>query len=266
MKVVIFCGGQGLRLREYSEAIPKPMAPIGPRPILWHEMRYFSHWGHRDFVLCLGYRAEAIKEYFLDYSEAISNDFVLSDGGRSLQLLNADIQDWQITFAYTGLHTNVGQRLLAVRRHLADEDYFLANYGDNVTDCPINELIEDFKRRDRVAAFLSVRPTSTFHVVDSTKDGTVTAMEHVHESSLRINGGYFILRRDIFDYIDTGDELVEEPFQRLIKAGALQAYEYDGFWAPMDTLKDMQTLQSLYESGRPPWYVWSNGELENGVG
>jgi glucose-1-phosphate cytidylyltransferase len=256
MKVVIFCGGQGLRLREFSEAVPKPMAPIGPRPILWHEMRYFSHFGHKEFVLCLGYRAESIKEYFLDYSEALSNDFVLSDGGRSLELLNTDIEEWRITFAYTGLNTNIGQRLQAIRRHLNDEDYFLANYGDNVTDAPLNDLIEDFKRRDKVAAFLSVRPTSTFHVVGADPEGTVRTMEHVHESGIRINGGYFILRRDIFDYIQPGDELVERPFQRLIEMGGLITYEYDGFWAPMDTLKDMQTLQALYEAGRPPWAVW----------
>ncbi len=196
------------------------------------------------------------KEYFLNYNEAMSNDFILSDGGRAIEMLNTDIEDWRITFAYTGLHTNVGQRLLAVRRHLSDETYFLANYGDNVTDAPLNDMIDDFKRRDKVAAFLSVRPTSTFHVVRSDGGGTVLEMGHVHESSIRINGGYFIFRRDIFDYFEPGDELVEQPFQRLIEKGKLITYEYDGFWAPMDTLKDMQTLQALYEHGRPPWAVW----------
>lgn len=255
MKVVIFCGGQGLRLGEFTHAIPKPMVPIGPHPILWHEMRYFAHFGHRDFILCLGYRGEAIKEYFLSYNEAMSNDFVLSDGGRSVELLNMDIQDWRITFADTGLHANLGQRLLAVRRHIGDDDMFLANYGDNVTDAPLDEIIDDFRSRTEIAAFLSVRPTYTFHVVEADPDGTVRAIDDIR-TKLRMNGGYFIMRREFFEYLEEGDELVEAPFARLIAAGQLRAYEYDGFWAPMDTLKDHGVLQTLFDSGRPPWAVW----------
>jgi glucose-1-phosphate cytidylyltransferase len=262
MKVVIFCGGLGLRLREFSEAVPKPMVQVGHRPIVWHSMRYFAHFGHREFVMCLGYRAEAVKQYFLDYSEALSNDFVLSDGGRSIELLNTDIQDWRITFANTGLHANVGQRLRSVRQHLEGEDIFLANYGDNVTDAPLNTFIEDFRSRDKVAAFLSVRPTSTFHIVSSRPDGTVTAIDAVGDSSLRINGGFFIMRREIFDFMREGEELVEEPFRRLMAAEKLVAYEYDGFWAPMDTLKDLQMLQALEDSGHPPWAVWQRDDAD----
>jgi glucose-1-phosphate cytidylyltransferase len=256
MKVVIFCGGQGLRLREYSETIPKPMAPIGLRPILWHVMRYYAHFGHKDFVLALGYKGEAVKEYFLRYNEALSNDFVLSDGGRSLDLLSTDIQDWRITFADTGLNANVGQRLLAVRRHLHDDAVFLANYGDGLTDAPLGELIEDFLQRDRVAAFLAVQPTYSFHVATLGDDHSVTSVRHIRDAGLRVNGGFFILRSSIFDYIRPGEELVEEPFQRLIAEDQLVGYRYDGFWAPMDTLKEMQNLEALYQSGRPPWAVW----------
>jgi glucose-1-phosphate cytidylyltransferase len=207
-------------------------------------------------VLCLGYRADVVKSYFLNYSEAISNDFVMQDGGRSLQLLQTDIEDWRITFADTGVNTIVGQRLRAVRPFLADEEMFLANYGDTLTDAPLSEFIEAFRRTDNVAAFLAVRPTYSFHLVESDPDGTVLAINHVREAETRINGGYFIFRKEIFDYLGEGEELVEEPFRRLIAERRLMAFRYDGFWAPMDTLKDKQELDALFEGGAPPWAVW----------
>jgi glucose-1-phosphate cytidylyltransferase len=259
MKVVIFCGGLGLRLREYSEAIPKPMVPIGHHPILWHNMRYYAHHGHREFILCLGYKADVIKEYFLRYNEALSNDFILTGDGQ-LELLGTDIRDWRITFVDTGVQALIGERLRAVQQHIGSDEFFLANYGDNLTDAPINELLEDFRGRDKVAAFLSVAPTNSFHVVQVRPDGIVTAIEGIEASGLRINGGYFIFRRQIFDYVRPGEELVEEPFQRLIAEGQLMAYRHDGFWAPMDTLKDMQNLGALYDSGRPPWAVWQRAD------
>jgi len=156
VKVVIFCGGLGLRLREYSEGIPKPMVPIGSRPILWHNMRYYAHYGHKEFVLALGYKADVIKEYFLRYNEALSNDFILSDGGQ-VELLSTDMHDWRVTFADTGQNSLIGQRLRAVQRYVADDEMFLANYGDNLTDAPLDELIEDFRGRNKIAAFLSVQ-------------------------------------------------------------------------------------------------------------
>ena len=260
MKVVLFSGGLGLRLREYSDVAPKPMIPIGVRPILWHVMRYYAHYGHRDFVLCLGYRADVVKSYFLNYSEAMSNDFVFEDGGRSLELVRTDIQDWRITFADTGVHTIVGQRLRAIRPYVGNEDMFLANYGDTLTDAPLPELIEQFRATDNVAAFLAVRPTYSFHLVDADDGGRVRSISNVKEAETRINGGYFILRREIFDYIKEGEELVEEPFKRLIDEGRLMAFKHDGFWAPMDTLKDKQDLDAMYEGGSPPWALWLRGE------
>jgi glucose-1-phosphate cytidylyltransferase len=256
MKVVLFCGGLGLRLREARDGMPKPMSLIGPRPILWHVMRYYAHFGHRDFVLCLGYRGDAIKDYFLHYNEALSNDFVLSDGGKSLEFLKTDIQDWRITFVDTGLRALVGERLRAVRHHLDGEELFLANYGDTLTDAPLDDLIADFQRRGAIAAFLCARPTYTFHLVSLEEDGLVSSIQHVQESDTWINGGYFMFRREIFDYLDEGHDLVEEGFRRLIEAGQLIAYRHEGFWAPMDTLKDRQALEEMYESGRPPWGVW----------
>ena len=255
MKVVLFCGGEGLRLREYSDLVPKPMVPIGQRPILWHNMRYYAHWGHTEFILCLGYKADVIKNYFLNYNEALSNDFILSGDGE-LELLGSDIHNWRITFVDTGLNARIGERLRAVQHHIGDDEIFLANYGDDLTDAPINDLIEDFKTRDKVAAFLSVRPTHTFHVVGRRDDGVVTGIHHIADSGLRINGGFFIFRRAIFDYIQPGEELVEQPFERLIADEQLVTYPYEGFWAPMDTLKDQQNLEALYDRGSPPGAVW----------
>jgi len=266
MKVVILCGGKGTRLREETEYRPKPMVPIGSRPILWHNMRYYAHFGYRDFVLCLGYKGEAIKSYFRAYDETISNDFVLSEGGRSVELLGSDIDDWRITFSSTGLDSNIGQRLLAVRRFLVDEPMFLANYGDNLTDANLAQYVADFEQRTEVAAFLSVRPSYTFHIVEADGAGLVTGIQHVHDSHIRINGGFFLFRPEIFDYIKPGEELVEEPFQRLIDEQQLVAYRYDGFWAPMDTLKDKVMLETLDAGGQAPWALWTHARTDGTAG
>jgi glucose-1-phosphate cytidylyltransferase len=256
MKVVLFCGGRGIRLRELSEAIPKPMVTIGYRPILWHVMRYYAHFGHRDFILCLGYRADAIKEYFLRYEEALSNDFVLSDGGRQIELLGSDIQDWRITFADTGLDSTIGERLRLVRRHLEGEELFLANYGDTLTDAPLDRIVEEARSSDAVATLLSVRPPYSFHVVRSTPDGLVSSVRDTDTAGVRINGGGYVLRPEIFDYLDTGQDLVDEPFHRLSAEGRVKAVEYDGFWLSLDTLKELQELQRMEQLGVAPWAVW----------
>jgi glucose-1-phosphate cytidylyltransferase len=257
VKVVLFCGGLGLRMREYSESIPKPMVPVGYRPILWHVMRYYAHFGHRDFVLCLGYRAEVIKDFFLRYSETVSNDFVLSDGGKNIELLRSDIQDWRVSFIDTGLEAPVGQRLRAVRHHLADDDVFLANYGDVLTDAPLDELMETFLESGKMAAFLAVRPTPyTFHTVKLDRRNRVTGLESIATSDLRINGGYFIFRRAVLDEIQPGEDLVPDVFPRLIERGEVLGFRYDGFWAPMDTLRDWQILEGHITSGDTPWAVW----------
>jgi len=269
LKVVLFCGGRGIRLREASETLPKPMVPIGYRPILWHVMRYYAHFGQRDFVLCLGYKADVIKDYFLRYNEALSNDFVLDGKGHgatgAVTLLQSDIDDWRISFIDTGLNANIGERLRAVRSHVADDEIFLANYGDVVTDAPLDTFIADFRKRDKLAAFISVRPTSySFHVVRFGEDGLVAGLDDVRSSDLWINGGFFIFRREIFDYLRPGEELVEAPFARLIAENQLISYRYDGFWAPMDTLKDVQTLEAHYESGRAPWALWQRDRAPEG--
>ena len=262
MKVVLFCGGRGLRLREHSEAIPKPMVQIGYRPILWHVMRYYAHYGHRDFILCLGYRADAIKDYFLHYDEAASNDFVLSEGGRRVELLGSDIADWRITFADTGLDTTIGERLRRVRHLLEGEEIFLANYGDTLTDAPLDELVETFRADTATAAsFLAVRPSVyPIRIVDADAASRVTRLLHPADADIWINGGYFILRDEIFSVLEPGDELVEQPFARLVEQGRLRATKYEGFWGPLDTLRDLEHLQSLAVAKQAPWMAWERSD------
>ncbi len=256
MKVVLFCGGLGMRLKEFSESIPKPLVTIGLRPLLWHVMKYYAHFGHKDFILCLGYRADLIKDYFLKYDECLSNDFILSGDGGGVQLLDRDIHDWKITFVDTGLNSNVAQRLKAVEKHLAGEEVFLANYADGLTDFPLPRLIEQFAKSGSVASFLGVRPSQTFHVVTMADDHRVTAIQDVTQAGLWVNGGFFVMRQSIFDYIGPGEELVQEPFQRLINERRLTAHRYDGFFVAMDTFKDKQILDELYSRGDAPWEVW----------
>jgi glucose-1-phosphate cytidylyltransferase len=258
MKVVIFCGGMGLRLREQSEQIPKPMVPIGYRPVLWHVMRYYAHFGHTEFILCLGYKADTIKEYFLSYNEMLTNDFVLEKGGKQVTLLGSDIDDWRISFVDTGLESNIGERLKAVESFLAEDEMFLANYADVLTDANLNLMVDEFVRRDVVAQMMTVQPNYTFHVIESDADSLVRRIRDVRESEMWINGGYFVLRREIFDFIGQGEELVREPFERLMEAQSLAAFRHTGFWAPMDTLKDKQLLDELYQQGRRPWCVWEH--------
>jgi len=256
MKVVLFCGGLGMRLRDYAENVPKPMVPIGYRPILWHLMKYYAHFGHKDFILCLGYRGDLIKQYFLNYEECVSNDFILSHGGRRRELLNSDIEDWRITFVDTGLNANIGERLLAVQPYLEGEEMFLANYADGLTDLHLPDQIEHLERSGKIASFIAVKPNLSYHFLTASEDGTVTGFRDIAQSGLRVNGGFFVFRQEIFDYIRPGEELVHEPFQRLIADGELVAYKYDGFWLPMDTAKDKKRLDDLYDSGNPPWFVW----------
>lgn len=257
MKVVLFCGGLGMRLREFSETIPKPMVNIGYRPILWHVMKYYAHYGHKDFILCLGHGSDFIKNYFLNYNECISNDFVLSHGGKNLRLFNSDIDDWNITFADTGTASNIGQRLKAVEKYLKGEDIFLANYSDGLTNLPLDQQIDQFKNTQKVASFVCVKPNLSFHFVTLSSTGIVEAIRDVSHSDLRINGGYFVFRKNIFDYMKDGEELLYEPFQRLVERKQLLAYKYDGFYACMDTFKDKQMLDDLHANGHAPWQVWN---------
>lgn len=256
MKVVLFCGGHGLRMRSGPDSLPKPMTLIGSRPVLWHIMRYYAHFGHSDFILCLGYGGNVVKDYFLNYQEMHSNDFVLRKGGLDIELLSSDISEWNITFVDTGIDTAIGERLRRVRPYLEDDDVFLANYGDVLTDAPMNDLISDFLETDAVGSLLAVSPQDSFHVVRIDDDSRLTHLEAVADMDFRINGGYFILRQGIFDYLEKGDDLVMNGCVRAAAAGRFRAVRYDGFWAPMDTLKERAALEQMHATGNSPWALW----------
>lgn len=263
MKVVLFCGGLGTRIREYSANVPKPMIPVGHQPILWHVMNYYSHFGHRDFVLCLGYKANTIKEFFLNYRPQIYSDCVVSDHGSKVEVIGRPRDDWRISLIDTGIWRNIGQRLWAVQDHVKNEEMFLANYSDGLSDVDLDHMLETFRRSGKLACFLAVRPPLTYHIADIAVDGRVREFRSSDNSEIWINGGYFMFRREIFDYMREGEELVLEPFSRLIKEDQLLAYKHNGFWRSMDTLKDRQTLEDMVEQGNTPW-CRSNGPSSNG--
>jgi glucose-1-phosphate cytidylyltransferase len=255
MKVVLFCGGMGTRIREYSESIPKPMIPVGHQPIMWHIMQYYSQYGHRDFVLCLGYKANIIKDFFLSYRPQSYADCVVSQHGEKVEFLGPLPEDWRVSLIDTGIWRNIGERLWAVRDYVKDDEMFLANYSDGLCDVNLDEVIERFKRSGKIACFLAIRPPLTYHLVDMDLDGGVREFRASSRADIWINGGYFILRREIFDYMQPGEELVLEPFRRLIDANQLMAFKHEGFWRSMDTLRDRQMLEDLVEKGDMPWVV-----------
>jgi glucose-1-phosphate cytidylyltransferase len=230
-----------MRLRGAVGSLPKPLVQVGGRPLLWHIMRYYAYFGHRDFLVCVGHQANAIRDYF----ERTAHDF-------------------HIRYIDTGPDSSIGERFYAVRDELSGEDVFLANYGDTVTDVALSTLIDHHAQHGKVASLLSVRPNYTFNVVSS-DGGRVTSFHDIAESGLWINGGYFVLRRDVFDYLEQGEDL-PAMFQRLIAADELVTYPYEGFWAPMDTLKDKQRLESLVESGGSIWQVWEKPGLVAAAG
>lgn len=256
MKVVLFCGGLGTRLREHSDTIPKPLVSIGHRPIIWHLMRYYAHFGHRDFVLCLGYRGDLVREYFLNYCEAMTNDFTYHAGEGRVELHERDLDDWRITFTDTGLHSNIGQRLLRARKHLQNEEFFLANYADGLSDVPLDEQVSRFQRSEMIADFVSVRSPQSFHAARADANNVVTSLGPITDESLWINGGFFAFRRSIFDYIEEGEELVDKPFGRLIAERRLSTYRWAGFWRCMDTFKDKIEFDRAEARGDCPWMVW----------
>ena len=256
MKVVLFCGGLGMRMRDGVSNAPKPMAMIGERPMLWHVMRYYAHYGHTDFVLCLGYGAAAVKDFFLNYDETRSNDFVLESGAQKIELFKTDIAEWRITFVDTGLHSPIGERLRRVRKFVEDEPVFLANYADVFTDAPLPDMIERFTATDAVASLLAVPPQSSHHVVDVEENGLITAVTPVRDLRQWENGGYFVLRPEIFSYLGEGEDLVEDVLVRLVPQRRVLAYPYKGYWTPVDTVKERAHLEDMYHQGHCPWMIW----------
>ncbi len=260
MKVVLFCGGQGMRLRDYAEKVPKPMVPVGYRPILWHVMKYYALHGHNEFILCLGYGADRIKDFFLNYEEAVSNDFVLR-GGTEKTMLNTDIDEWTITFVDTGLRAEIGERLARVESYLDGEEMFLANYADGVTDLDLASYIDDFKRSGKAGGLLAVRPPQSYHVVTVDDGGQPSSMGPIEGSDLWVNAGYFVFGPTIFDYLGRHKDLAAGVLPEMIRKNDLYAHRYQGFWSPMDTFKDKNRLDAIWESGNVPWLLNRNGTL-----
>ena len=258
MKVVLFCGGFGMRLREFSDSIPKPLVNVGNRPILWHIMKYYAHYGHSDFILCLGWKAETIKEYFLNYNECLSNDFVMNGADDSVKLLSSDMHQWKITFVDTGLMSNIGQRLKAVEPHLKGEQTFLANYTDGLSNVHLPDLIDCHRKNKAVATFMTVRPPQSFHCVNTNPDGSVHDITAVGEAKLRVNAGFFVFEKEIFDVIQPGEEIIPKPFGRLIEKKQLYSMQHDGFFGCMDTFKEKQMFDDFHARGETPWEVWRN--------
>jgi glucose-1-phosphate cytidylyltransferase len=246
MKVVIFCGGLGLRMGETSARVPKPMIPVGDRPMLWHIMQYYSSFGHSEFVLCLGHRGDVIEKYFKTYQGSAETG---SDG-----------PPWSITFADTGKDTVIGQRLKAVQPHVGGDDVFLCTYGDGLTDAPLPRLIDTLLASDKVGIFLAAHPTTVFHIVTFDEENVVRSLVDITKAGLWQNAGFFVFRREIFDFIEEAEDLVDQPLHRLMAEEKLIAYPYEGFWEPMDTLKDKYRLDALAASGRPPWQVWDHAD------
>jgi glucose-1-phosphate cytidylyltransferase len=243
-----------MRMREGASAAPKPMAMIGERPLLWHVMRYYAH---KDFILCLGYGANAVKDYFLHYDETLSNDFALIGGAGDVQLFSSDITDWNITFINTGLEATIGERLMRVRPYLKNEELFLCNYADTLTDAPLNEMITWFEATDMTASMLVVPPFSSHHFVEIDDTGRVTAIRGFSDLTQWENGGYFVMRPQIFDALIEGEDIVPHALDRLHPKGQLMAQRYTGFWRAVDTFKDRAEMEDLALRGAAPWMLWS---------
>lgn len=260
MKVVLFCGGSGIRLQEFSDTIPKPLVPVGNRPIIWHVMKYYAHFGHKDFVLCLGYKGDEIKNYFMKYKEYLSNDFMLR-GGSTIDLFERDIQEWNITFAETGIYSNVAERLLAVRKYLEGEETFLVNYTDALTDLYLPDMIEAFDKSGKIAMLMVTKPKKNLRVTSiepSLPKGASRVTSVNKLDAVWLNAGYYVFRKEIFRHIDPTGDLAEYTFPRLVALNQLMAYPYDGMFIGMDTFKEKQSLDDMYDRGDTPWQVWKN--------
>jgi glucose-1-phosphate cytidylyltransferase len=259
MKTVILCGGQGTRIRDVVPDIPKPMISIGRYPILWHIMKMYAHWGHEDFILCLGYQSHVIKDFFLNYQVRTSDVTIeLGRNGQMESHTRHDEEHWRVTLAETGLNAMTGARVWRIRRYIGDDEHFMLTYGDGVSDVNIPALLEFHKRHGKIMTLSGMRPPGRFGELELNGDRVVGFNEKPQATSGIISGGFFVCDRRLFDYMDDREDLVLEiePMQRLVKEGQLMVYRHDGFWHPMDTYRDYKLLNELWESGKAPWKIW----------
>lgn len=257
MKVAILCGGLGTRLREETEFRPKPLVEVGGRPVLWHIMKTYAHYGFREFVLCLGYRGNMIKEYFLNY-EAMNNDFTICLGQKSQILYDGSHQEqgFLVTLADTGLATMTGGRVKRISKYMGD-DTFMVTYGDGVSDVDIDQLVKFHHENGRLATVTTVRPVSRFGVVGIGEENRVLEFNEKPVAEGWISAGFFVFNKGIFDYLSGDDCILErDPLEQLAREGQLAAYRHEGFFFPMDTYRDHQHLNQLWASGKAPWKVW----------
>ena len=258
MKTVILCGGIGTRLREETEFRPKPLVEVGGRPVLWHIMKLFAHHGFREFVLCLGYRGNMIKEYFLNY-EAMNNDFTICLG-RQQRVNYHDAhreQDFHVTLAETGLNTGTGGRVKKVEKYVADDDTFMVTYGDGVADLDVRVLVDFHRSHGRLATVTMIRPYSRFGVLDVGSRGEVLSFAEKPQLLDWASAGFFVFNRRVLDFLD-GDACVleREPLEQLAREGELMSYRHEGFFYAMDTYREYNYLNELWASGEAPWKVW----------
>jgi len=257
LKVVILCGGQGTRLREETEYRPKPLVEIGGRPILWHIMKTYAHYGHRDFVLCLGYKGHMLKEYFLNY-EPMSSDFTISLGNRNhMTFHNRHREDWNVTLVETGQETNTGGRIKRIERYIEDEEFF-CTYGDGVANLDLDALLKFHRAHGKTATLTGLHPVSKFGVFEHSPDHMITEFREKPRMDDLVSGGFFVFKRRIFDYLGDNSILEKEPFEQLAEQRQLAVYVHDQFWHSMDTYKDAMTLNEMWEGGSPEWKVWSD--------
>ncbi len=255
MKVVILAGGYGTRIRDVADDIPKPMIPIGPFPIIWHIMKHYASYGHNEFIICLGYKGQVIKDFFLNY-EAYTRDLTISFGSGDISFHNNNNEsDWKVTLSDTGLRSMTGSRISRIKQFIGNEDFMLT-YGDGVSDVDINKLVAYHKKHKKTLTVTGVRPPGRFGEMMTDENGKVLAFNEKPQASAgRISGGFFVASSKIFDYINDNEDLVfeQDPIHNLVKDNELMMFEHDGFWQPMDTSREYVLLNSLYEKGNAPW-------------
>jgi glucose-1-phosphate cytidylyltransferase len=260
MKVCILCGGYGTRIRDVADDIPKPMIPIGKHPILWHIMKYYSAYGHDRFVLCLGYKGDIIRNYFLNY-RLFNSDFTMNTMEKSSIEYNDNkiIENWSVTFAETGLDTMTGARIKKVQRYFCDDDTFMLTYGDGVGDIDIKKLLDFHTSHGKILTVTGVRPPGRFGEMKCNDEGIVTEFNEKPQTSEGwISGGFFVCRKEIFNYIGNENDIVfeEVPLRNLVKDREMMVYKHDGFWHPMDTSREYKLLNSLLLQKKAPWVIW----------
>lgn len=258
MKVLILAGGLGTRLSEETKIIPKPMVEIGSRPILWHIMKIYSHWGFNDFIILTGYQSHIIKDYFINYYNRYS-DITVDLANDTVEVHKTRTEPWKVTMLYTGRNAMTGARIKKAQKYVGNEP-FLLTYGDGVSDVNIKEVIESHKKSGKLITMTAVQPTGKFGAIAIDKDNSITSFkEKPKGDDSWINGGYFVCENEVFNYIKENDDSVvfeKEPLENLAHDGKLNAYKHKGFWRPMDMLKDKNDLNEMWHNGRAPWKVW----------